>query len=363
MHLGLESLARFYSDRHDTERLVLATVVETAGSTYRKPGALMLLSESGAHGGLVSGGCLEGDLAGHAVAVFREARPRLVRYDLHDDPELVMGLGLGCGGDLLIQLWPVFVGDGSRVLEAAFQAAEKGEACRLLQRVTSETSGHDQSASAGLALVRDNGSVIGDADIARAWDCVEKPDIDSQARLGAPRTRRCGVNIDGAEADLLAIDITPPPLVLVCGAGPDAVPVAEQVRALGWRCRVVDHRGAFAQVSRFPAGTDVIRQRPEALNVMQLDGVTAAVVMSHHVGHDLAYLRALAAAPPTWVGLLGPSRRRKTLLEQLGDMELNVFGPAGLDIGAELPASVALSIVAAIHAHLNGRDGGVLGEH
>lgn len=362
MHFGLEDLAAFFAAREPGAPLVLATVVETTGPTYRKPGALMLLAENGEHGGLVSGGCLEGDLAGHAVAVFRDAIPRQVRYDLRDDPDLVMGLGLGCGGDLLVQLTPI-VDDSSRVvLGSLFKAAAAGRSCRLLQLLAPENHDWPPQKAGGLALLDDSGHVTGDATLASTWRAADPGQQGERTAFGSPRTIRQSLQMGDRTMEVLGIDISPPPRILVCGAGPDAVPLVQQVRAMGWHCRVVDHRAAFANPARFPPGTEVIRQRPEGLATGQLSDISAAIVMSHHVGHDLSYLRALNLAPPAWVGLLGPARRRDTLLEKLGDSSMTVFGPAGLDIGAELPASVALSIVAAIHAHLNGRSGGVLGE-
>ncbi|MEJ2534393.1 MAG: XdhC family protein [Gammaproteobacteria bacterium] len=130
------------------------------------------------------------------------------------------------------------------------------------------------------------------------------------------------------------------------------------MRRLGWECLVVDHRPAHAREERFAAGTRVRCQRPEELTQDQLASVDAAVVMSHHVEHDLAYLRRLVQYPPAYLGLLGPARRRDELLGRLDRgavSAVNVRGPAGLDIGGELPESIALSIVAEIHAVLNGR--------
>jgi xanthine/CO dehydrogenase XdhC/CoxF family maturation factor len=125
---------------------------------------------------------------------------------------------------------------------------------------------------------------------------------------------------------------------------------------------VVDHRSAFAVGARFAPGTRVLHARPESLaEALDLAAVDAAVVMTHHLGHDEACLRALLVQPPAYLGLLGPARRRRELAHALGVEPARIRGPAGLDLGAELPASIALSVMAEIHAVLNGRDGRALG--
>ncbi len=150
------------------------------------------------------------------------------------------------------------------------------------------------------------------------------------------------------------IRIDPSPRVLVCGAGPDAVPVARQVDALGWQSIVVDHRGAYAKSERFPASTNVLQLQPKQLyEQVSLDEVDAAIVMSHNLEHDASYLQQLAGLGLSYLGLLGPSARREQLQEQLGIEDQLIHGPAGFDIGAELPESIALSVMAEIHAALN----------
>ena len=158
-------------------------------------------------------------------------------------------------------------------------------------------------------------------------------------------------------APVLLTRIAAPPHVLVCGAGPDAVPLARQVAGLGWDCTVTDHRGAYAVAERFPADVTVHHARPGQLSHnVDLASVDAAVVMSHHVRHDRSYLEQLHPHSPAYLGLLGPSRRRRDVCRNAGVPPSAVRGPVGLDIGAELPESIALAIMAEVHAVLNDRD-------
>jgi xanthine/CO dehydrogenase XdhC/CoxF family maturation factor len=155
--------------------------------------------------------------------------------------------------------------------------------------------------------------------------------------------------------------LAPPPHVLICGAGPDAQPVVSAARALRWRVTVVDHRPAYAVAADFP-GAEVKLGDPHNLHsLVALERCHAAVVMSHHLSSDAAYLRELARAKvPAYVGLLGPEARRIRLAQELGpvaeELKSRVRGPVGSDIGAVTPEGIALAIVSQIHAWLAGRD-------
>lgn len=345
MHLGLNQLGSFFAQHQGRQALVLATVVETSGSTYRKPGALMLIAADGSFAGLISGGCLEDDLIKHAAAVFSSGAPQLVDYDLNDDPELVWGLGLGCGGSVHVLLQLIRPGAPLQALGALFQGLGQGQDGALAVVFDSAAA---ELPIGTLAVISGAGQVLG------------PPQLVEALRHEAFTGRRCApwsLDQDDTPVRAVLIQASAPPQVLICGAGPDAAPLAAQVRALGWSCSVVDHRPAYARAERFAAGVQVHCLRPGQLGELELQRFSAAVVMSHHVGHDRAYLQQLGQCPPAYIGLLGPSARRQTLLDELGSQAPVVHGPAGLDIGAELPESIALSIVAEIHACLNGRSG------
>jgi xanthine/CO dehydrogenase XdhC/CoxF family maturation factor len=151
--------------------------------------------------------------------------------------------------------------------------------------------------------------------------------------------------------------LAPPPHILLCGAGPDAQPVAAAALALGWRVTVVDHRPAYALAERFP-GAAVRRVDAGSLRAsVAVAECHAVVVMSHHLPSDVAYLRELAeAGVPDYVGLLGPSARRRRIVDELGavseKLDSRLRGPVGFDIGAVTPEGIALAIISEIHAWL-----------
>jgi len=162
---------------------------------------------------------------------------------------------------------------------------------------------------------------------------------------------------------VLALPLALPPRLLVLGGGPDAQPLVDFAARLAWRITVYDHRPAYAQMTRFPQAERVQLGRPEALaEAVDLTQYDAAVIMSHHLPSDLVYLRVWSAVRIPYVGLLGPANRREKLLADLGTDATRLNGrlrsPIGLNIGGRAPESIALSIVAEIHARLHGAPGG-----
>jgi len=165
---------------------------------------------------------------------------------------------------------------------------------------------------------------------------------------------RCG-------SSMFALPLSLPPKLLLLGAGPDAAPIVDFAARVNWKVTLVDHRPVYADPSHFPLAEHVILARPEELgNSVELKHFSAAVVMSHHLPSDLSYLRTLAGATIPYVGLLGPAPRREKLLNDLGEdgrqLRARLHAPVGLALGGRSPESVALAIVAEIHAFLHGAD-------
>jgi xanthine dehydrogenase accessory factor len=320
---------------------VLATVVATAGSTYRKPGARMLIMADGSHLGLLSGGCLEADLKLHAQEVLESGVPRAIEYDMRGPDDILFGIGAGCEGAMRVLLEPAGPGSSAAAaLATAGRATQAGQPASLVsvhESADVPLGTYDAAQPLPSVLTRAAAQSLGEA-ASRAMDWEE----------GGRRTR--------AFVQFLA----PPPHVLICGAGPDAQPVVSAARALGWRVSVVDHRPAYAVAANFP-GAEVKHCDPHLLReAVAVERCHAAVVMSHHLPSDASYLRALAhAGVPAYVGLLGPEARRSRLAQELGpvaqELRFRVRGPVGIDIGAVTPEGIALAIVSQIHAWLAGR--------
>jgi len=328
--------------------LVLATVIRTGGSTYAKPGAQMLIAADGEYAGLLSGGCLEGDLREHARDVARTGAARIVSYDLRSTTDQLFGLGAGCEGAMDILLTRVSGADHWFPLAQMAHSFRAGRAQPLALVVATR----DAAVPLGLALAGDaprNGSPA-PAALAALERAARAPGAGGVIRVPSP------------DVDLFVTTIAPPPRILLLGGGPDARPVAMLGGFLGWRVTVVDHRSTYLGADRFAAGTELIESRAaDVARAVNLDEYAAAVVMSHHLDSDLAYLRALAASAVPYVGLLGPAARREKLLGDLGadaeKLRARLRAPVGLDIGGRAPESIALSIVGEVHAVLAGRGG------
>ncbi len=332
------------------KELVLASVYDTEGSTYSKTGAQMLITGDGDFQGMLSGGCLEGDLAERARAVLESGTPQSVTYDLGQNDEELWGLGVGCDGLMRIFLQPVTPGNRYEPFATmckAYEGLTEQVAAIVLESGIAELA-------AGSALV------TVDADVAFS-DIDQKYAQQIEAEAGAAllerQSRTATIAMDGGEATILFSILRPPPRVLVLGAGLDAEPVVRLASELGWRVTVQDHRPAYVESGDFAAAEQVhCVPVAEVTTAISLQQFAAAIVMSHHLASDRQYLQQLAATDIRYIGLLGPRDRRKRLLEELGEvadrLTPRLHGPAGLDIGGRGPASIALSIVAEIHQAL-----------
>ncbi|MGH8210380.1 MAG: XdhC family protein [Steroidobacteraceae bacterium] len=322
---------------------VLATVVATAGSTYSKPGARMLILADGSHRGLLSGGCLEADLKIHAEQVLATGTPRAVEYDMRGPDDLLFGIGSGCEGAMRVLLEPA--GPGSIAVTALSAARRASTAGIPVPLVTLHES----------------------ADLPLGTYCAAPPlppRLIAAAQHALTEAASHAWTFDAEEHVMRAFVqyLAPSPHLLICGAGPDAQPVTATALALGWRVTVVDHRPVYAMSNRFP-GAKVIHADAHLLrSVVEIEGCHAAVVMSHHLASDAAYLREFAAAQaaPGYIGLLGPAARRERIAREVGApmdiLRSRIRGPVGIDIGAVTPEGIALAIISQIHGWLAGRD-------
>lgn len=332
--------------------LVLASVYETEGSTYSKAGARMLITGDGRFQGMLSGGCLEGDLAERAQSVLESGEPQTVTYDLGSSDEELWGLGVGCDGLMRIFLQPLTPAGEYQpfaALAGIFTADAAGAAITVL-----ESSAGTLAPGATLVVHGAHRQAFGIAERYR-----EQLAGLGSAAMAARRSHTASIRVDGGTAELLVALVEPSPRVLILGAGLDAGPVLRLMVELGWRVTVQDHRPAYIANGHFDGAERVLCEPADRLaGAVTLDRYAAVIVMSHHLATDRTYLRQLAASRIPYVGLLGPPHRKRRLLGDLGaageSLAARLHGPAGLDIGADGPASIALSIVAQIHDMLKG---------
>ncbi len=330
------------------EPCVLATVVKTRGSSYRLPGARLLLTSRGRRAGSVSGGCLEDDLIKKAWWL-TESGAVIRRYDTTPDGELAAGFGLGCNGIIHVLL--------ERLERGNAPALELMGAVRSARRPAAIAHLIDPCQAVGQRLIVDASGQANrnfpDASLAAA--------LEQQTRAVLCDRKSTPVHLDQMEA---FIEVIPPPVrLLVFGAGDDAIPLTVFAKQLGWHVSVFDGRAHYARRDKFPLADEVL-VRPAGQSGVETDGWTVAVLMSHSYTQDLKTLLELAPQQPRYVGILGPRKRTARLLEEAGidgsHLGAALHSPVGLDIGADGPEQVALAVVAEIQATLNGRIGGEL---
>lgn len=336
------------------DRFALATVVAVRGSSYRGPGARLVVGTNGSWFGGVSAGCLEVDVAREAERVMSGDLATLRRFDTSDPDEATFGWGLGCRGVIDVLIEPA---SGVELVEAVLAAVLEERQTRILASVVRSSIA---SVHPGTHLVLEPGD--------QAHGSCGRPDVDGRlleavARVSKP-TAMTTVPGPGGTADAFVERMDPTPSLVVCGAGRDVGPLTAVAATVGWEVTVVDDRSWLLEDARFPAATLLPVDDPStAAARVRVDPWTAVLIMTHDFERDLGYLGAFMPTDLGYLGCVGPKARLERLLLDVPDQAgttTRVRGPAGLDLGAEEPAEIAVSIVAEILAALRGRAGGPL---
>ena len=343
--------------------LAMATVVKIRGSAYRRPGARMLMDATGRSAGMISGGCLENDVRQWGKEVVATGVPRIVTYDSTAPEDIVFGLGLGCNGIVQILIEPLSEADGAGLLGFLSACVARRQVGRIATVIESDDF------PLGARLLR-----WPDASVSST---IDSPELSAAIMLAFQETaaRRSALREidlpDGRSASVLLESIAPPVPLTIFGAADDAVPVAQLAKLLGWQVTVIDHRSAYATSDRFPTADAVHCLRPEELAEspdVVLPPESLVVLMTHHFSHDVELLRVLLPRGAAYIGVLGPKSRTERLLDALEADGVTIgtraharlHGPTGLDIGAETPEEIAVSIIAEMQAVLAQRSGGAL---
>jgi xanthine/CO dehydrogenase XdhC/CoxF family maturation factor len=340
-----------FFDRHRERSapLALATVYRTSGSTYSKAGAHMLIDADGVFRGMLSGGCLEGDLAIRAQRVIESGSPQRALYDLAGDDEL-WGLGVGCEGAMHVFLQPLGKATGYEPFASIMRVTNGSSPAALALVVQSD----GDVVAEGASLLLSGGEPVANGMPAALAERLHP--LLAEARI-TPVAALKDIDVNGETAAVFVTTLNPRPRLLVLGAGLDAEPVVRFAAELGWRATVVDHRPAYVDGNDFAhAEATVCCDADEVASHVDLDAFDVAIVMSHHLASDRSYLRQLASSRIGYVGLLGPAARRDRLMSELGEqgapLAERLRGPAGLDLGGRGPAAIALAIVAEMQQSL-----------
>jgi xanthine/CO dehydrogenase XdhC/CoxF family maturation factor len=341
-----------------TEPVVLATVVRITGSSYGGVGTRMVIRQNAPPIGIVSGGCLEADLAEHARQVQLSHTPKVVTYDTRADDDAAWGLGLGCNGLIDVLLEPLSEVEAREVANLLLRGLEAHSPAVLATVI--ESNGEPPVGAHVLFLGESetSGTVM-------SKTLLEQ--VQSDSRVAFAESRRGLVRTYGAVTVAFEV-VIPSTHLLICGSGPDVVPLVTLGRELGWNLTVVDHRPLEAAHPERFQGARLV-ECLEARNLgetVSISAHAAAVVMSHNYARDLDYVRALLHSDVAYIGVLGPRARTERMLADMASAGENVrvgsriYSPVGLDTGGDGPDSIALAIIAEVSTVVNQRSGGHL---
>ena len=338
--MNQQQISEFFAHRRDNnDDMAWITVFETSGSTYSKAGAYMLVDQLGQFCGMLSGGCLEGDLAERAKSALLNKEAQVAEYDLRDEDDL-FGLGIGCQGLMRVLIQPILADNDYEPYRSIDRLINNAETVEIVL-VTKSAS---ESVQIGNAIVASGGN-------------VSFASISQGTQIDITTPRLIDTKIDGVACQLFVYSLGPSPSLLVLGAGLDSEPLVQIAHEMGWRCTVQDHRPDYIENRNFPAAVNRVcvpaRQLDKTITLSDFD---LAVIMSHHLVSDEEYLRQVAGTSIGYIGLLGPAQRRDRILRNMGDLARSVksrlHGPAGLNLGGRGPGPIALSIVAEMQQFL-----------
>ena len=336
----------------------IATLVKVSGSTYRSPGARMLITTDGDTIGAISGGCLESDVFEKAQAVIKSEKPILIKYDTTSEEDMIWGLGLGCQGIAYVLIESL---DKNKLQEIAF--IKKCLLTRTYGAIATVISVEDNSQSQiGQRLLLGNNNIINNL---KDDKLVTEVLSDTKAALRDNKSILKEYNLETGKIEVFIEVIQPPLSLIICGAGYDVLPLVNFSKQLGWDVTVIDNRQREVSKRRFAQADKTLLSAPdEILENIDITEHTAAVVMSHNYLDDLDMLKLLIPSKLKYLGILGPKKRTNRILEELQaegiTSDASIYSPVGLDIGADNAEEIALSIVSEIQAVTSQRKAGFL---
>jgi xanthine dehydrogenase accessory factor len=342
-------------------KTALATVVYVEGSSYRRPGARMLVEEDGRMTGAISGGCLEGDALRKALLAIHQNQNKLVTYNSMDEEDVEFGVQLGCNGIVHILFEPIDAEDENNPI-ALLERSQLFRKETVLVTLFSLNNFHGHQP--GTCFFLDEESLHSKIDDA-GLNALIQEDATAVLKAGSSSIKE----YDSFELTAFVELLQPTVSLVIVGAGNDVFPLVEMTKVLGWKITVADGRSTHANVQRFPNVHQLLTGKPEEIfKQLVVDGWTVFLLMTHNYKYDLAMMKLLLQIKCRYIGTLGPKKRLERMFEELNDegiivtdeQRATIHGPIGLDIGAEAAEEIALSVLAEIKAVFAERAGGFL---
>lgn len=352
------------------EPFALATVVKIGGSTYRRPGARMLIADAGQRWGAISGGCLEGEVAQKAIHTLETGMPLLAPFNLQDD-DIVLGFGTGCNGIVHVLIQPVLPGAPHSPIEVLQYCIRH----RLNGVLATVIDAPDTSDMLGRYTLLLEDQSQGPSSLSESMHACILPfsrqlmaQEISEGQMYLWHTKL--IETEHGRVEVLYEIVRPPINLTIFGEGHDVHAVVALANNMGWQIKVVGRKPVDFLAQRFPEASDhhFLMHPEDALQHLQFDARSAALVMNHTYQRDKMLMQRLLGSEIPYIGMLGPRERTEMMLEELaaqGDLPEHdeadkLFGPVGLDIGTETPEEIALSAIAEIQAVMHRRPGASL---
>lgn len=319
----LKNIFTAYKTHHESGgKAVLASVVALEGSSYRRPGVRMLLLDNGKMVGAVSGGCVEKEIQRQAESVFSRGIPKMMTYDGR--------YRLGCEGILYILLEP-FMPDETAV-NTFWQTIEDRKSFELESHFTRQENSNEE---------------LGTLFKVDASKLFLRPNY--KTKIGT---------------EVFQQKLIPCFKLVIIGSEHDAVQLCSYASMTGWEVTVITSPSEEKGINDFPGAKEFLSLSPEEFQPQMIDNQTGVILMTHSYVKDLKFLVSLMSVTPTYLGLLGPASRRERLLNELMEYNLNIsddffesiYGPAGINIGAETPQEISVSIISEILAVIRKKD-------
>ncbi len=358
----IKEIINAYNENTKAEKkTALVSVVHLEGSSYRRPGARMLINDEGQLTGAISGGCLEGDALRKALLVITQQHSKLVTYDTSDEDDMSVGVQLGCAGIIQVLFEPLDTNNKNNPITLLEKVIAKRQNSILITLFSLAEKNKPQIGTC--LLVEEDNTITGEIPFEEIKETIL---VDAKKALVKRASSFINYTVNNKTITAFIECMQPPTSLVVVGAGNDAIPMLTIGNTLGWDVSIVDGRNTHAKPERFVAACQVLVSKPEkVLEHITIDKQTAFVLMTHNYNYDLAMLKILVEKKVPYIGMLGPKKKLDKMLDELKDEGIQlteeqlstIYGPVGLEIGAETAEEIALSIIAEIKAVFEGKQG------
>jgi len=340
-------------------KAALATVVGIEGSSYRRTGARMLVLDDGKYLGGISGGCLEGDALRRAQKAIASDISSVIPYDTLQEDSHQIGIGLGCQGIIHVLFTPLHPGDSSKPVELLSTLTQT----RMPRIMITISAIEENEQLLGKAWIYEDDEQFGQAFPIKEVRCQLMGEI--RRSLQDHHSKTVSYPYGNSSIEIFIEVILPSIQLLIFGGNYDIYPLISMAGNLGWDCTLVAN---LHKVDRHSLPGRIRLIHEQSNEELAVDPYTAIVIMSHDYKMDLHLLEKMIPTHPRYLGLLGPRKRVVKMFAALAfagkalsaEDRDRIFAPAGLDIGANSPEEIALSILAEIQCQFSGRPSGFL---